>query len=511
MKRIKFKKLTGAAAALIVLLFFISAPVWSGTPPPTVPSDRLDGAEGIEAIDYTLERVPNSWGEYNYSGNGRTYSAGIDTVYSQVAGGDADKTRCYLKCEDNNDFTNFDKGAIRVALYDYLGNQVSVSTAVDCPNSDDMFFSQFVKMDPSGAYVWITATTWNDFNSGEFYKVPFDPATSDFGTPVWQFNKSAAWEIEWRDDGAMFYAAKGGDFWDAPHSIYYRDGSGVETKVVEIVLPDEASYSNGFAFDKDGNLWTGSYTSSGPSTQQYIYKFAAADINSVINGAPTLTQDDAITTIPCPDTPDGYFTGASDFECDPEGNIYVSLNGRFGESGYMNGGYICQIPYETTDLSIIATTIQDPNRMWNWQKAMSYDGESEIGNGGYFNPTLLPSIAGNRLFIDQDFPSGSTTEPDQVTGLTKDDDTDGDGVPDSLDNAPETANAGQQDTDGDMYGNMCDADLDNDGGVGMTDAGVFRNAYGTSNEHADFDSDGGVGMTDAGIFRTRYGDSAPYY
>ena len=45
-------------------------------------------------------------------------------------------------------------------------------------------------------------------------------------------------------------------------------------------------------------------------------------------------------------------------------------------------------------------------------------------------------------------------------------DRDGDGIPDALDNCRDLPNPEQRDTDGDGFGNLCDADLDGDGVVG---------------------------------------------
>ena len=51
----------------------------------------------------------------------------------------------------------------------------------------------------------------------------------------------------------------------------------------------------------------------------------------------------------------------------------------------------------------------------------------------------------------------------QPAGETGEQDADGDGIKDTADNCPATANADQLDTDGDGQGDACDADDDNDG------------------------------------------------
>ncbi len=96
-------------------------------------------------------------------------------------------------------------------------------------------------------------------------------------------------------------------------------------------------------------------------------------------------------------------------------------------------------------------------------------------------------------------------------------DSDGDGIADSQDNCSQTSNLGQQNTDNDAYGNMCDSDLDNDGFVGPNDYNIFGMAWWSDssspnwNPDADFDSDGFVGPNDYNILGTRWWTSAPWY
>ena len=99
-------------------------------------------------------------------------------------------------------------------------------------------------------------------------------------------------------------------------------------------------------------------------------------------------------------------------------------------------------------------------------------------------------------------------------------DTDGDGVGDYMDNCMDTPNEYQEDTDNDGYGNICDGDLDNDGGVGFLDFNAFKLCWLKDNsdpewsgqcEHADFDSDNAVGFLDFNIFKGRWLTSEPWY
>ncbi|MEL6200714.1 MAG: thrombospondin type 3 repeat-containing protein [Pseudomonadota bacterium] len=83
-------------------------------------------------------------------------------------------------------------------------------------------------------------------------------------------------------------------------------------------------------------------------------------------------------------------------------------------------------------------------------------------------------------------------------------DRDGDGVPDARDRCLETANAAQTDTDGDGFGNACDADFNNDCAVNVIDLGLFRNGFFGANPLYDLSGDGAVNVIDLGILRTAF-------
>jgi len=94
-----------------------------------------------------------------------------------------------------------------------------------------------------------------------------------------------------------------------------------------------------------------------------------------------------------------------------------------------------------------------------------------------------------------------------VAGPTEPD-TDGDGVCDDADNCDVVPNAGQQDSDQDGYGQMCDADYNNDGKTNLTDFVTFKATFlqnsPTYDEQADHQCDGKVNLTDFVTFKAEF-------
>ncbi|MFK8016568.1 MAG: PA domain-containing protein [Gammaproteobacteria bacterium] len=83
-------------------------------------------------------------------------------------------------------------------------------------------------------------------------------------------------------------------------------------------------------------------------------------------------------------------------------------------------------------------------------------------------------------------------------------DEDTDQIPDVNDNCTLASNGHQRDTDGDGFGNICDADLNNDGTINVVDLGLLRQRFFTADEDADFNGDGVVNVADLGILRASF-------
>ncbi|MCP4243118.1 MAG: S8 family serine peptidase [bacterium] len=121
----------------------------------------------------------------------------------------------------------------------------------------------------------------------------------------------------------------------------------------------------------------------------------------------------------------------------------------------------------------------------------------DLGPGGAENDYgagMINAVAAyDRLItVDGECPAGET-------------DTDADGLPDSCDNCTLVPNPPQRDTDDDGFGNICDADFNDDGVVNFGDVGSFVSVFGTTDPDADFNGDGVVNFGDVSILLMAFG------
>jgi subtilisin-like proprotein convertase family protein len=122
-----------------------------------------------------------------------------------------------------------------------------------------------------------------------------------------------------------------------------------------------------------------------------------------------------------------------------------------------------------------------------------FDGEALAGDWTLIASDANAGVAGDLLLWCVEVTAGAAAV-----------DSDGDGVADDVDNCTQVANPDQRDTNGDGYGNLCDADLNGDLITNAGDLGILRTVFFTANPDADFDGNGVVNAADLGILRTLF-------
>ncbi|MFK8014658.1 MAG: hypothetical protein AB8G17_04405 [Gammaproteobacteria bacterium] len=199
-------------------------------------------------------------------------------------------------------------------------------------------------------------------------------------------------------------------------------------------------------------------------------------------------------------------TGASGVTVQPDGRIWV-VHGDKASLYEANGALVARLD-----------TAADANR----SVATFSDGGSFVGslNGDEiayvsFGQTESVTVSGGDMAPTLGFPEGlvvrATLDSDNDGLFDLDEirlgtdpqsnDTDGDGALDGADNCLLQPNFSQADTDGDGYGNACDADFNNDCIVNVVDLGAFRSNFFSSEALYDLNGDGSVNVVDLGLLR----------
>jgi hypothetical protein len=217
---------------------------------------------------------------------------------------------------------------------------------------------------------------------------------------------------------------------------------------------------------------------------------------------------------------------------DAEGNLHVGGGDAFGTGGAAENGYAALVEEQvvgdiadgTRTTPVIDVTRDGSNALvdstevkffapdpyeddsatgilaGNWGRGLAVmwnpTGTGAKGSASdYWGPGVIPSLT---VY----YPGSALVLPF---------DQDGDGIPNTSDNAYLTPNPGQEDADNDGYGNIADADFDNNNSVGGSDFNYLKSNWGGSDPVADMDSNGSVGGGDFNLFKGRWGDVPPYY
>ncbi len=144
---------------------------------------------------------------------------------------------------------------------------------------------------------------------------------------------------------------------------------------------------------------------------------------------------------------------------------------------------------------------------------MSLGTASAAGNGVLDTLVVVPAGISSGVMISfEALGAGSGGAGRLLVGLARVEpsvtvDTDGDGIPDICDNCSARPNADQRDTDLDGYGNVCDADFDNNGIVNTLDLAKLKASFGQRGDDKAVDLDGNyiVNTQDLAIFKSLFG------
>ncbi len=150
-------------------------------------------------------------------------------------------------------------------------------------------------------------------------------------------------------------------------------------------------------------------------------------------------------------------------------------------------------PHLTGIIALLKSAV--PAASFNDIRNALYNTAFDLGVPGPDDVTGYGMVDAHQALLNLRCPAGIT-------------DGDADGWYDACDNCITVSNNSQLDTDGDNYGNACDADLNGDLMVNLSDFSLFRSAFGTADPDADFNGDGSVNLSDFSLFRAMFG-SAP--
>lgn len=271
--------------------------------------------------------------------------------------------------------------------------------------------------------------------------------------------------------------------------------------------------SAGITFDSSGNLVTG--IGYGVATGQ-LKIWTAAEVRAALEGD-TLDYESSGHLLA-----EGVLSAAS-LGFDSEGNLLVGGGDVFGASG--DYGYAALLrreviervldggpPLDRTVNSEFDEIAPDPCKNDDSVRARYVQGLDML-----VVTANLTSSPPDCAEVDWSG-TGSTAGPQVQLYFSESAlDSDGDGVPDGVDNAYLTPNPDQLDTNGDGFGDVVDFDFDESGRVDAADLSLLLDRFGARRGDAEFvarydlDGSGVIDLRDGARLLERWGTRAPWY
>ena len=274
----------------------------------------------------------------------------------------------------------------------------------------------------------------------------------NFSDPSWESQKRVGYIFKTDADGTLLWSKY----------FHHNDGSGHDLSAGSMCEDYEGNLVIA-GMDYNSNAWVAKFSSNGTLLKEKTYSGNGSDCFYGI-------------------------AATSDF-----GVVAAGKSTSFGDGG--------------TDAWIIKMN----SDLEAGEQCQGQDPESTVADALFVEGTASPHEFTIEGFATRDWRAATDSPGFYAYYLCiPENDQDEDGVLDHEDNAPETSNPDQTDTDGDGIGNIVDCDLNNDGIVNILDFGLFRNHWGASDTDSDFDGDGAVNQQDFSIFKYQWGTSYPW-
>lgn len=173
------------------------------------------------------------------------------------------------------------------------------------------------------------------------------------------------------------------------------------------------------------------------------------------------------------------------------------VGGAWSDSNFVGGSD--QVSYQIGGLPVGSYTVKAELVYQTLSRAFAED---------LFSDTTTPEVVDFKTMFDASTQKSSVIASAEFAGTVTappPPDSDGDGVADSLDNCKLVANANQRNTDGDNFGNICDADFNQNNVVDPADLSRLKSKLGTVSANEDLNGNGIVDPADMSILKTYLG------